>query len=181
MYFDWFNLQSHQTNSQTQSDIFKFKTPLFFWASPLHGNRSPNYFWHNPKYFQYIQILCYKNVILLKIGNFFYYLSTHRSHRSVVRGSGSREGYVLVNEKGNFLLKMLGWMVWLTWTLLNQWYQCGVNDLYPRATRKNFGALFDFITKSKIMLQLHAFALGSLFWFSSCEFSIIAKLHNSWL
>ena len=30
---------------------------------------------------------------------------------TITRGSGSRVGFVLVDEKATFLLKMLGWMI----------------------------------------------------------------------
>ena len=85
---------------------------------------------------------------------------------TITRGSRSRVGSVLVDEKMQFFVEN-AWMHdfarRLARTLLNQRFQCGVNDLYPRVGRENFGALFDFISQSKTMLQLHAFALGLLF------------------
>ena len=51
----------------------------------------------------------------------------------ITRGGGSRVRFVLVNERGNFLLKKAQRMTSHAGWLLNQHIQCKVNILYLRA------------------------------------------------
>ena len=64
---------------------------------------------------------------------------------TITRGSMSRIGFVVVDEKRQFCVEK-DWMDdfagWLAWTLLKQRIQCRVNVLYLHAKRENFSVLF---------------------------------------